>query len=146
MAAYAHSLSGRPTSEWETQEQHARRVAAAARDRADQFGGGDVAEALGLLHDLGKEKSAFQKRLSDPTVEAPHAAEGGRALAQVDAFGKALAGAIVGHHGRLPDPDRLRARLAAAETIPLPNWCTLPPLTMPPHLGGGANQGPPYRM
>tara|TARA_R110000850_G_scaffold152138_3_gene275357 strand:- start:2541 stop:4733 length:2193 start_codon:yes stop_codon:yes gene_type:complete len=146
VAAYAHSLSGRPTSEWETQEQHARRVAAAARDRADQFGGGDVAEALGLLHDLGKEKSAFQKRLSDPTVEAPHAAEGGRALAQVDAFGKALAGAIVGHHGRLPDPDRLRARLAAAETIPLPNWCTLPPLTMPPHLGGGANQGPPYRM
>ena len=145
MPSYAHSVAGRPESDWETQAQHARRVADAARNRAEPFGGGELAEALGLLHDLGKEKPAFQRRLSNPSVEAPHAAEGGRALARLGGFGAALAGVIVGHHGRLPNPDRLRTRLASAEDVPLPDWCRLPPLAMPPHLAGSVPGNAAYR-
>lgn len=60
---YAHSLEGRPQAEWETLEAHALRVAQAAQARAEAFGGGDWAHVLGLLHDLGKAKPEFQRKL-----------------------------------------------------------------------------------
>ncbi|EKE43332.1 CRISPR-associated helicase Cas3 domain-containing protein [Oceaniovalibus guishaninsula JLT2003] len=132
---YAHSVTDRPLAEWETLEAHALRVAEAAQARAEAFGGGDVARMLGLLHDLGKAKPAFQRKLEGQRIEVAHSAEGARVLAGMGGFGRALAGIVAGHHGRLPDPDRLKARLATAEDMPLPDWCAIPTPVPPARLG-----------
>lgn len=58
-ACYAHSLSGRPTEEWEPLREHLERVAKLAVEFAGRFGtvtGGGAAEwgrVAGLWHDVG---------------------------------------------------------------------------------------------
>lgn len=142
---YAHSVKGRPKAEWETLKAHALRVAGAARDRADPFGGGDAAWTLGLLHDLGKTKPGFQRKLRGERNDVGHAAEGARALQGIGAFGAVLTGAIAGHHGALPGPARLAERISGAEAIPLPAWCDAAEPLAPPSVMGGAN-GAAYRV
>lgn len=131
---YAHSVKGRPRSEWETLEAHALRVAQAAQERA-RFFGEDYARLIGLLHDIGKAKPAFQRKLEGERNEATHSGEGARVLYKTSGFSAALAGIIAGHHGRLPDPDRLKTRVATAADIPLPDWCPVPAVKPPKRLG-----------
>ncbi len=131
---YAHSLKGRPRSEWETLEDHALRVARAAQERSEVFGGGDYARLLGLLHDLGKVKPAFQRKLAGEINDVSHSGEGARVLDGTDWFFRALASSIAGHHGQLPDPERLKARIDAAEDVALPAWCEIPSLPPPERL------------
>lgn len=140
---YAHSLEGQPESDWETLEAHALRVAAGARLRADAFGAGDLAAMLGLLHDLGKSKPEFQRKLRGEVNDTSHSGEGAKLL--WSGTGRPLAAAIAGHHGRLPDPDRLRARIDGAETVPLPDWCQLPEWSWPARILGDKRQAP-YRL
>lgn len=140
---YAHSREGRPDSEWETLEAHAIRVAKAARQRAEAFGAGDLAATLGLLHDLGKTKPGFQRKLRGEVSDTPHSGEGAKVL--WSGPGRPLAAAIAGHHGRLPDPDPLRARIEAAETVPLPDWCQLPGLNWPARVLEDRAKAP-YRL
>ena len=133
---FAHSVDGdNSRKRWETLEAHSLRVAKAAKSRAAQFGGGELAYVLGLLHDLGKAKSDFQRRLCGDPVEVSHSGEGAKALLTWDRRARFLAGAITGHHGCLPNPDRLRKRLAAAESISLPQWCSLPTFALPYRIG-----------
>lgn len=140
---YAHSIEGRPEAHWETLEEHALRVAAAARLRANAFGAGDLAAVLGLLHDLGKSKPGFQRKLRGEINDTSHSGEGAKVLWAGQ--GKPLAAAIIGHHGRLPDPDRLRVRINGAETVPLPDWCQLPEWNWPPRILADKRQAP-FRM
>ena len=140
---YAHSIEGRPEGEWETLEAHSRRVAENAASRAAVFGCADPAYTLGLLHDLGKAKPEFQRRIRGDAISVGHAAEGARVLARTKGFASVLAGAVAGHHGRLGDPDRLTARVDAARDVPLPKWCPAPALIMPSLLAGGGD--PAYR-
>ena len=142
---YAHSRVGHPSSDWETLEAHSLRVARAAHARADPFGAGEYARLLGLLHDLGKAKPAFQRKLNGEHNDASHSGEGARILAKLDRFSATLAGAIAGHHGRLPDPDRLAARIEGAEDVPLPDWCRIPRLKPPARLGQDKKLAP-YRL
>lgn len=142
---YAHSLDGHPSTDWETLEAHSRRVMQAARARAELFGAGDLAAALGLLHDLGKKKQGFQKKLAGIATDTSHSGEGAKVLADMGGFAATLSGAIAGHHGRLPDPDRLRERITAAEQVDLPNWCVLPPLEPPKRVIADSKLGP-YRL
>ncbi|MBS1301987.1 CRISPR-associated endonuclease Cas3'' [Loktanella sp. SALINAS62] len=123
MTVYAHSLDG-PKSKWELLQTHSERVAKAASTRAAAFGLGveNHAHALGLLHDLGKAKPAFQLRLDGNPRPVTHSAEGAKAIASLGGMGPLLAGAIAGHHGALPNPARLADRLMSAETLDLPNW------------------------
>lgn len=139
----AHSVKHRPRSEWETLEAHALRMAQAARTRAEAFGAGDMAAALGLLHDLGKAKPGFQRKLDGESNVTSHSGEGAKAL--WDGAGRPLAAAIAGHHGRLPDPDRLRARIAAAEPLALPEWCALPKWDWPVRIKASKDHAP-YRL
>ncbi|MEM7724014.1 MAG: CRISPR-associated endonuclease Cas3'' [Pseudomonadota bacterium] len=132
---YAHSIQGRSQSDWETLEAHSLRVAQAAQKRADAFSCGDHAHLLGLLHDIGKAKPSFQRKLEGERNDVSHSAEGARKLAEAGGFLKALSGIVAGHHGRLPDPDRLKMRLKTAEDIPLPAWCQIPELYIPARLG-----------
>jgi CRISPR-associated endonuclease/helicase Cas3 len=82
---------------------HLRSTGALARSFASPFGAGDLAEALGLLHDAGKADCGWQQRLlevegSDRPVGLPHKKLGARMVAPV-AGPAALA--ILGHHGGL---------------------------------------------
>lgn len=126
----AHSVSGHCTSRWETLEEHSRNVAAAAEKKAMPFGAENAAQILGLLHDLGEIKPAFPAKLAGKKNDAPHSGEGALILHQTGGFARCLAGAIAGHHGRLPNPGRLKVRLGATTAVNLPKWRTFPqPLT-----------------
>ena len=144
---YAHSVENdKSRRTWETLEAHSVRVAMAAESRAAPFGGGALARALGLLHDLGKMKPDFQRRLCGDPVEVSHSGEGAKALMAWDKRATFLAGAIAGHHGRLPNSDRLRKRLDAAETLPLPEWCNLPVFALPDRIAGSKPEDAPFRL
>jgi len=141
---YAHSIKQRPKSEWEPLETHAIRVAQAARLRTELFGAGDIAEALGLLHDLGKVKPEFQRKLEGETNHVTHSGEGAKVLFY-EPVHRPLAAIIAGHHGRLPDPDRLRNRIEGAQTIPVPDWCRVPDWSWPAHIQSCKSLAP-YRL
>lgn len=123
---FAHSIPGRCTSQWESLEEHSRNVAAAAGKKAMPFGAETAAQILGLLHDIGKIKPAFQVKLAGKQNDAPHSGEGALILHQASGFARCLAGAIAGHHGRLPNPERLKSRLASTAVVRLPKWCAFP--------------------
>ncbi|MBF0509347.1 MAG: CRISPR-associated endonuclease Cas3'', partial [Deltaproteobacteria bacterium] len=127
---YAHTLAGRPPTEWQRLEHHLTAVAELTRAMADDFGAGDWAYLAGLWHDLGKYSQKFQQRIQDA---ANPDASSKKKLPRVDhstagaqhAFklwpdkGKLLAYVIAGHHAGLPegktedagDPSSLVGRL-----------------------------------
>jgi len=51
---YAHSLEGRPESQWQRLDEHLQNVAELAAGFAKAFGAEKWAYAAGLWHDLGK--------------------------------------------------------------------------------------------
>lgn len=121
-AVYAHSLPGRPKSDWETLDRHAAGVAALARSSAAAFGAGDWGELLGRWHDLGKRSEAFQSyiRLGDPDAGEEEAAPGRvdhstfparhAAAAVPNVLGQLLAFCLAGHPAGLPDAALSRRR------------------------------------
>jgi len=56
---YAHSLEGKPPSEWQRLDEHLNNVAEMARAFAEPFGGEQWAYLAGLWHDLGREINGF---------------------------------------------------------------------------------------
>lgn len=103
-SVYAHSLPGAGVERWQTLEAHADGVAARAEGFAAPFHSGEVARLLGLAHDLGKRKAAFQEHLRNPLVRCSHAYDGAKWLAaHLGDVGTLLAYAVAGHHTGLPD-------------------------------------------
>jgi len=117
---YAHSLEGRPPSEWQRLVEHLKNVAEVARGFAADFNAGDWGYLAGLWHDIGKYSDEFQKKLniqegSDAHIETKpgrvdHSTAGAQhASKSFGDKGKLLAYAIAGHHAGL-----LRVRLHTA--------------------------------
>ncbi|GHS96953.1 CRISPR-associated helicase/endonuclease Cas3 [Synergistales bacterium] len=94
-----------PESEWQTLEAHLSAVSCLAQDAADEFGAGELAQAAGLLHDIGKATKDFQLRLHGKKTHVDHKTEGGRIAVKRygKQLGKLLAYIICAHHGGLPD-------------------------------------------
>lgn len=61
---YAHSVEGKPQSEWQKLEDHLKNTAVIAGQFASSFGCKNVAYLAGLLHDSGKYTQAFQEYLN----------------------------------------------------------------------------------
>ncbi|HEY0557471.1 MAG TPA: CRISPR-associated endonuclease Cas3'' [Thermoanaerobaculia bacterium] len=121
MPLYAHSLAGRPESEWETLEAHLQAVAVRAADFAAAYGAEDWGRLAGLWHDLGKARPEFQARLRGSGESIEHAGLGAAWASSKDKVaGLPLAFVIAGHHAGLADlsdtpegggPKPLRQRL-----------------------------------
>lgn len=115
---YAHSLEGRPKSEWETMAAHEERVAKRCREFLTRIHPdlGSWGDLLGRWHDLGKYSSEFQAYISHANDDDVHHGEvSGRvdhstAAAQwvIDRcprYGRLLAYVLAGHHAGLADWD-----------------------------------------
>jgi len=111
---FAHTLSGKPSADWQPLEQHLKETAEEAKEFASAFGAGDWGYLAGLWHDLGKYSDAFQNRLLtiqdvDGHIETKpsrpdHSTAGAQYAAKtMGQAGKILAYAIAGHHTGLPD-------------------------------------------
>lgn len=108
MQYFAHSGSDEPDRhDWQILADHLVRTAAIARGFGEPLGIGKAAELAGLLHDLGKYTTAFQKRLGGgPSVD--HSTAGAkevldRAVPAERPMAELVAYAILGHHAGLPD-------------------------------------------
>lgn len=123
---YAHTPEEGDERDWQTLEEHLNNVADRAQLFASAFGAGNWGYALGALHDAGKAKESFQRRLRGSCERVDHATFGAKRAAflynkvpTAGVGGTLMAFAIAGHHGGMPDgllSDRgpsLKARLAA---------------------------------
>ncbi len=113
--------------------EHCEAVATRAEAFAQKFGAGAYGYAAGFLHDMGKAKPGFQRKLRGEKNKTPHSGEGARFAAQFykaqlpqkAPLGRLLAFAIAGHHcglangsayggGTSPLDDRLKEAEALA--------------------------------
>lgn len=119
MTFYAHSEKSQPEpgDTWQLLEEHLRRVAELARDRAEAVVGGSAELATmawwaGLLHDVGKYRPEFQamiRQLRRKGVETRHKQAGAAWAANAKHWD--IATAIAGHHGGIPDAADLTRRI-----------------------------------
>lgn len=97
----------------QTNDEHQKRVAELASRFASEFGMGDWGRVLGLLHDVGKEKVAFQNHIKKEsgydtsvsvTGDSSHAYVGGLVCnEQFPLMAPLIANIIMGHHRGLYD-------------------------------------------
>lgn len=165
---YAHTGVHSDGKDWQKLQDHLRRVAKLAHERASAFGAAEWAHLTGLLHDLGKYSQAFQRRLHGSEQRADHASAGAKIVVehlantmgpQWSQLAKLMAFAIAGHHTGLAngvdegqDRSTLRQRLKLAfgkdipeldavwrQEIELPKNFSLPPLKTHQPQGKYAN-------
>ena len=112
---YAHSLEGKPPSDWQPLEEHLQNVAKIAAKFADYFCASEWGSILGGYHDLGKVTrpwQAYLRHANNIIDEFAQFYEGHPTHAFVGAqwlfkhseeTGKLLAYCIAGHHSGLPN-------------------------------------------
>ncbi|MFI5459165.1 MAG: CRISPR-associated endonuclease Cas3'', partial [Isosphaerales bacterium] len=122
---YAHTLEGRPETDWHPLETHLEDTARSAQGFGSAFGCGELARLVGLWHDLGKFSDAFQDylRASSSSGGAAHAGEisgrvdhstaGAQHAWRLGLLGRLLAYCIAGHHAGLPDNEGGESGLSA---------------------------------
>ena len=142
---FAHSTATPDRSDWQPLAEHLQTVGRMAAERAACFHAPGLAEVAGLLHDLGKYTTDFQRRIAGEAVRVDHATRGAiLAIERYPQLGPLLAYAIAGHHAglangaeageRTPLRDRLRGLDlpplldAWRQEIALPAQLLAPPL------------------
>lgn len=112
---YAHSLKGKPVTQWQRLEDHLHHVAILASEFAKPFGGDEWARLAGFWHDLGKYSKEFQKMLYEANgIECHletkpgkviHSQAGGHLAQQKMSRGmdRIFCWLIMGHHAGLTD-------------------------------------------
>jgi CRISPR-associated endonuclease/helicase Cas3 len=107
---FAHSGSKESKSDWQSLKGHSLEVARLAMERAKPFGLERAARLAGLLHDLGKYTTKFQRRLFGETIRVDHSTAGAAVALQLvgsnvneQLMGQMIAYTILGHHAGLPN-------------------------------------------
>lgn len=127
MKFYAHSTSNPSKANWQLLADHLETVGKIAEKSAQAFNCGQLAKAIGLLHDLGKYSQEFQRRLQGDPKPVNHATWGAiQAVKKYEGIGQLMAYIIAGHHtglanGTHHDSARLTAldqRLKEASELP----------------------------
>ena len=99
MEYYAHRKE--ESGEFQLLQDHLRETAELARKFAAAFAADEQAYRCGMLHDIGKYSSEFQRRIKGDSIRVDHSTAGAvEALNAGDIFS---AFCIAGHHGGLPD-------------------------------------------
>ncbi|NJP64802.1 CRISPR-associated endonuclease Cas3'' [Streptomyces spiramenti] len=116
-ALHAHSVNGAGVRH--ELAAHLRGSAALARRFGEVFGAGEAAAYLALVHDVGKGTCVWQEGLvraeaCNERVGVPHKSAG--ALLASRFVGRSFAALVDGHHGGLPDRNRVRDVLRALTT------------------------------
>lgn len=94
---YAHSVDGRPKSDWELLQTHLNAVAGTSAAFGRRFGAEEWGRFIGAVHDAGKYRPEFQQRLEDDRIHAPHAAPGAAIFAR-NKLALPATFVIAGHH------------------------------------------------
>lgn len=122
---YAHSrpykspLPENSKEDWDLLREHLERVGEEAARRALCWGHSNEARLAGLLHDMGKYASNFQKRLEGKATGVDHWSVGAFWAAKRRAYVAACA--IYGHHVGLVPPATLQALTEKAKD-PVGSW------------------------
>jgi CRISPR-associated endonuclease/helicase Cas3 len=117
---FAHSILGRPPSEWETMAEHEKRTRRYCRCflRRIEPCLASWAGLLGSWHDLGKYQPSFQQKLRCADAKGAHVEHSGLGATMLYGLGRrsgtALAFAVAGHHTGL-------ANLTANDPEEFPN-------------------------
>ena len=100
---YAHTSESDSRDTWHGLAEHLIATGSRARAMLGATGCEELAEVAGLLHDLGKYTSAFQRRLSGDGSRVNHSTAGAKVAVERygPLIGKVLAYAIAGHHAGL---------------------------------------------
>lgn len=103
MMYYAHSTENPDKSDWQSLEKHLENVADCASMFARDFGAAEYAYAGGLLHDIGKYSTDFQRRLEGAGIRVDHSTAGALEARSLyhPAQSRILEYIITGHHGGL---------------------------------------------
>lgn len=104
MARWAHSANAQGTRQ--LLQEHLLGTATLAQRFGAEFGAGEAAYAIGLLHDAGKVSDEWQRRLLALEAGLPATAVDHKRLGALLSAGVARAPgvfAIQGHHGGIPD-------------------------------------------
>ncbi len=100
---FAHSAEA-PREQWQLLRDHLLQVAELAAGFAGHFNAGRLADAEGLLHDLGKYTVPFQDLLRGAPLRVDHSTHGAKvAIERYGDLGWLLAYGIAGHHAGLAD-------------------------------------------
>ncbi|MFI6100780.1 CRISPR-associated helicase Cas3' [Lentzea sp. NPDC051213] len=97
------------TGRWHPLAEHVRSTSMLARGFADVFGAGDLAAALGLVHDAGKAACAWQDKLVKVSATGDRVNINHKNLGALLLRDRALAAAmaVLAHHGGLECPQDL---------------------------------------
>ncbi|MDO8871183.1 MAG: CRISPR-associated helicase Cas3' [Methanoregula sp.] len=100
---YAHTTKNPDKSDWQPLKDHLTNVAELSQRFADDFNAGELAYASGLLHDLGKYSSEFQRRLEGANIHVDHSTAGAKEAEKLfpDLYSLIFAYTVSGHHGGL---------------------------------------------
>ena len=141
---FAHSHDSLEPALWHLLSQHLKNTGDRAAAFLDATGVGNLGQAAGLLHDLGKYSNEFQQRLAGNPAPVDHSTAGAQtALKRYPGpLGKIIAYCVAGHHAGLANGvngERIGAladRLASSPPTLDPIWQTqvaLPEL-LPPRI------------
>lgn len=105
MAFYAHTKPDTTPDQWQELDEHLVNVGNKAAAFARTFGAEQWGLLAGQVHDIGKARPAFQKKLTENLPKREdHKGVGARLLRELDTpFGRILAYCVAGHHSGLPD-------------------------------------------
>ncbi len=146
MTYYAHSVTGRPETEWEPLARHLTEVADGARRHGQRFGAEALSEVAGLAHDLGKYGPDFQARVRGAARRADHSTAGAAWAAKClpTKWGRLLAHVVAGHHAGLADdlfgPEG-RIETRSGLIGPAVRAAEADDITLPPSVAGPASRG-----